>query len=494
MLGTMAPIQSPTGARTLMATSLVHPDRVRFLRREDAEPAPGRYVLYWMQRAQRSQHNDALEHAARLANEHAVPLLVCFGLVDDYPEATARHYRFMLDGLAETSRALERRGIGLTIRRGAPAGVAAQLAREAVLVVTDRGYERHLVGWRRDLVASVTCPVIQVEADVVVPVEAASDHREYAARTIRPRIQRRLDAFVEELATTSLDHQMADAPSSEVDLGDVDGVLRQLGFDASEADDPHVSLRGGTAHARTHLRAFLDDGLRGYADRRPDPLDPKVSQLSPYFHFGQVSPVAVLLEVRAAGAPEADVAAFTEELVVRRELAVNYVRYEPDYDAYRALPEWARASLDEHRDDVRDPSYTATELEQGRTHDQAWNAAMAEMRATGYLHNHLRMYWGKQVLRWASSPEHAFRTLLELNDRYLLDGRDPSSFANVAWVLGLHDQAFAERPVTGKTRPMTRRGLDRKFDVLAWLTDVRSRLGDAAVDGPDGEARAVERS
>ena len=191
----------------------------------------------------------------------------------------------------------------------------------------------------------------------------------------------------------------------------------------------------------------------------------------------------MLLQVRAAGAPADDVAGFVEELVVRRELAANFVRYEPDYDRYAALPDWARTTLDAHRDDEREPRYTATELEEGRTHDQAWNAAMAEIRATGYLHNHMRMYWGKQILRWTTSPEHAFATALALNNRYFLDGRDCSSYANIAWLFGLHDQAFAERPVGGKTRVMTRSGLDRKFDVSAWLDDVRARLGDAAVDG-----------
>jgi deoxyribodipyrimidine photo-lyase len=444
-----------------------------------------------MQRAQRAQHNDALEHAARLANEHALPLLVCFGLTDDYPDASARHYRFMLEGLAETADALRRRDIGVTVRRGSPPEIAAELAGDAVLVVTDRAYERHLVGWRRELVRAVECPVLQVECDVVVPVEVTSDRREYAARTIRKKIHARIDDFVEELLTTSLDEPMTDAPDSDVDLTDIDAALGGLGFDS--IDDPHVALRGGTAQARSHLRDFLDDGLRGYAERRPDPREPKVSYLSAYLHFGHISPVAVLLAVRAAESPSDDRAGFVEELVVRRELAVNYVRYEPDYDRYQALPDWARTTLDAHRDDERDPSYTATELEEGRTHDQAWNAAMAEMRAVGYLHNHMRMYWGKQILRWAASPEHAFRTATELNDRYFLDGRDCSSYANVAWLFGLHDQAFAERPISGKTRVMTRSGLARRFDVAAWLDDVRARLGDAAVDGPDGEARSAEQ-
>ena len=141
-------------------------------------------------------------------------------------------------------------------------------------------------------------------------------------------------------------------------------------------------------------------------------------------------------------------AGFVEELVVRRELAANFVRYEPDYDRYAALPDWARTTLDEHRDDEREPRYTATELEEGRTHDQAWNAAMAEMRATGYLHNHMRMYWGKQILRWSRQPRARVRTVRSRSTTATSStAATRSSFANVAWVFGLHDQAFAERPV-----------------------------------------------
>lgn len=470
-----------------MATRIVHEDRIRLLTEEDRESSDGRYVLYWMQRSQRAERNDALEHAIRVANRHRRPLLVCVGITSDYPEATGRHLRFMLEGLGETRRALDRRGIPLTARTGPPAEIAADLAGDAAVVVTDRAYQRHLVEWRDELVDAVDCPVVEVEADVVVPVEVVSDRREYAARTFRPKIHQHLDGFLGELRTTPLERALDEAPGSDIDLADVDEALRALGVDQPE--DPHVVLRGGTAQAKAHLRSFLDSGLGGYGDRSPDPVDPGVSRLSPYLHFGQISPVFVVSAVRAAGGSSDDVGAFVEELVVRRELATNYVRHEPAYDRYAALPDWARATLDEHRDDEREAVYTARQLEDGRTHDPAWNACMAEMRATGYLHNHLRMYWGKQVMRWTNTPEHAFRTLLELNNRYFLDGRDCSSFANVAWVFGLHDRAFGERAVTGTTRPMTLDGLRRKIDLDAWLGDVRSRLGDAAVDGPGGEAR-----
>lgn len=481
-----------------MATSVVHPDRIRSLTPDGIEPGRGTYVLYWMQRAQRAERNDALEHAARLANEHDVPLVVGFGLTADYPEATRRHYRFMLEGLSQTAAALQRRHIGVAVRLGDPPGVIEELARGAVLVVTDRAYERHLVEWRSSVARSVGVPLIQVEADVVVPVDVASDHHEYAARTIRKKLTSRIEEYAGELRATAVDRHATDVPRSDAELAGadddrIDWILDHLGLPPEGSGDEHVLLRGGTSQARAHLDTFLasgggSSGVGGYADRDPDPLAPAVSHLSPYLHFGQISPVFVVRAVRSTRRRGEDRDAFVEELVVRRELAINHVRHESDYDSYSALPEWARETLAEHRDDERDHVYTSHELEEGRTHDPAWNACMAEMRATGYLHNHLRMYWAKQVIGWTNTPEHAFRTLLELNNRYFLDGRDPNSFANVAWAFGLHDRAFGEREVTGKVRPMTSGGLDRKFDVDAWLADVRSRLGDAAVDGPNGEA------
>lgn len=460
-----------------MATQLVHPDRVRRLDDDGREPAlDGSHVLYWMQRACRAEHNDALEHAVRTANDHGVPLHVVFGLTGDYPQASGRHYRFLLEGLAEVAGALQRRGIPFAVREGHPPDVAAAAAQGAVEVVVDRGYLRHLVAWRRALVEAVDVPVTQVETDVVVPVEVASDKREYAARTLRPKLHRTMDAFVEELSTTPLEH--TGAPLDGLDLGDVGALLERLGLD----DDRPGVLTGGTAQARAHLERFLADGLDGYGQRRPDPTAPRaVSYQSAHLHHGQVSPVWLVLQVRDAGAATDDVDAWVEELVVRRELAYNYVTYEPRYDAYESLPDWARTTLDEHRDDEREHVYTHEQLRDGRTHDAAWNASMAQVRDEGYLHNHLRMYWGKQVVKWSASPEEAFDNLLRLNNEHLLDGRDAASYANVAWVFGLHDRAWQETDVAGKTRPMTRSGLDSKLTktlLRAWLDDVEQRTGE----------------
>jgi deoxyribodipyrimidine photo-lyase len=446
----------------------VEQTRIRTLADADPDPA-GSYVLYWMQQSQRAAHNPALEHAVRLANGRDEPLLVGFGLWERYPEASERHFAFLLEGLAETARSLSERGIKLVLRRGRPDRVALELAKQASLVVCDRGYLRHQRRWRRALARGAGRRVVQVEGDVVVPVEEVSDKAEHAARTIRPKIEKLRDDYVASLAegrpaksslplhvTGDLDPTKPEAALASLRVNRDAGRVRRF--------------RGGTAEARRHLARFLRHDLPGYADARNDPADPQASRLSPYLHFGQISPVEVARKAQAArGAGAKDRAAFLEELVVRRELAVNFVEFERDYDAFRSLPDWAKKTLAEHASDERPHRYTAKELERARTHDRAWNAAMNEMRKTGYMHNYMRMYWGKKILEWCNTPEHAFRTALELNNRWFLDGRDPASYANVAWLFGLHDRAWGERPVFGKVRFMSLSGLERKFDVDAYV-------------------------
>lgn len=468
-----------------MPTSIVHEDRIQQLAGDDHAPdTGGDHVLYWMQRSQRAEHNDALEHAVRLANEHGVQLHVVFGLTTDYPEASGRHFRFVLEGLAETARALARRSIPFAVRPGHPVDVAEEAARGAVEVVTDRAYQRHLVEWREDLVDRLAVPVWQVEGDVVVPVDTASDKREYAARTIRRKINDHREEFLQRLRSTALDH--GDDPlGGGLDLDtDVEDLLEELGFDREDGRENR--LLGGTARARAHLDDFLDAGLAGYGARKPDPADPALSYQSAYLHYGQVSPVVVALRVRdSAAGSEDDREGWLEELVVRRELACNYVRFEPRYDSWSGLPAWARETLQEHSADEREHIYTLEQLREGRTHDKAWNACQAQVRETGYLHNHLRMYWGKQVLLWSDRPQTAFQRLLTLNNESFLDGRDCNSYVGVAWCFGLHDRAWTEREVFGKIRSMTRGGLESKLGkrrFRAWIEQVEEQHGELEGD------------
>jgi len=435
---------------------MIHPARIHRL--NDKPARKGGFVLYWMQQSQRAEWNHALEYAITRANELNLPVAVVFGLMDNYPEATEQHYAFMLQGLEETFQTLEQRGIGAFIGRGHPAEVALQAGRDAALIVCDMGYLRHQVEWRAKVAEGAGCEVVEIESDVVVPVETASDHAEYMARTIRPKLLKRLDEFLQ--------------PLKEVKPR-MDANGRQW-FQGLETKVPNIGnsgrFKGGTAEAKKRLKKFIAESLPVYEAHSNQPQTDDVSMLSPYLHFGQISPLYVALEIKKRD----PAGRFLEQLIVRRELAMNFVWFTPDYDKFSCLPDWAKLTLKNHAKDKREYIYSREQLEQSQTHDPYWNAAMTEMRVTGFMHNSMRMYWGKKVLEWSRSPEEAFETLLAINNNCFLDGRDPNSYAGVAWVFGKHDTSWTERPIFGKTRYMNAAGLKRKCDIEGYVEKVKS--------------------
>ena len=447
---------------------MVEPERIQPLNdapcRDD-----GRYVLYWMQQSQRAAHNPALEYAIRRANEHDVPTVVVFGLMDDYPEATERHYAFMLEGLAETASRLEERGVGFVMRHGHPRDVALELYAEAVEVVCDRAYLRHLIEWREDVASEAGRTVTQVEGDVVVPVDLASGKAEHSARTIRPRVNRHRERFLRGLSETRVARSASSLElRGDFDPRDVDGNLAAVSCIREVPRSRRFT--GGTDAARANLTSFIRSNLQGYDDGRNEPADDATSHLSPYLQYGQISPVEIANKIRSAkSGSEEDVESFLEEMIVRRELSHNYCAHHPEYDQFSALPNWAQTTLREHAGDERSPTYTRRQLEAAKTDDRYWNAAQLEMVATGYMHNYMRMYWGKKILEWSKTPKQAFETTLYLNNRYLLDGLNANSYGNVAWIFGQHDRAWTERPVFGKVRYMNANGLKRKFDIERYV-------------------------
>lgn len=441
--------------------------RIRNLN-DDARRENGAYVLYWMQEAQRTRGNPALEMAIRAANKYGRPVVVCFGLMDGYPEANARHYAFMLDGLADCAQRLQKRGIAFVVRRGPPVDVAVDMAQNATAVICDRSYMPAQIGWRNRLAQAAGCAVVQVETEVVVPVDEASDKSEYAARTIRPKIHRVWDEYLVPLDETEpeISANALDL-TGNFDVSDPTAALAALDLDGSIA--PVKRFKGGETEAWRLLDTFAAAVLDGYDDGRNEPAAAQTSFLSPYLHFGHISPVDMALAARNADSGSSDDrGSFIEELVVRRELAMNYVAFEPKFDSYDALPGWARKTLSEHEGDAREHVYSIEQLEACDTHDPHWNDAMREMVHTGFMHNYMRMYWAKKILEWSPTPRQAFDTTLALNNKYFLDGRDPNSYANVAWCYGLHDRAWTERPVFGKIRYMNANGLNRKFDMAAY--------------------------
>lgn len=441
-------------------------------RLNDQKPAGGSYVLYWMQQSQRAVDNPALAYAIHQANDSGQCVVVGFGLTDAYPEVNLRHFAFMLEGLQETLATLAQQGIKMVIRLGDPAEVALALGRKASMIICDRGYLSHQSAWRTQVARSAVCPVIQVEGDVVVPLAVVSQKAEYAARTIRPKIHKHLNDYLTPFETPSVNKTSLGMKLDGIDLKRIEPVLEKLSIDRSV---PPVTrfFEGGTSKGKAELNHFIQQRLQDYAKNSNQPQTDDISHMSPYLHFGQLSAQYIAMQIRSAGGRLKDAkAAYLEELIVRRELAMNFVHYSPNYASFACLPQWAQKTLKEHLKDKREYSYTRSQLENAATHDEYWNAAMREMKTTGFMHNYMRMYWGKKILEWSKTPQHAFRTTLALNNKYFLDGRDPNSYAGVAWIFGLHDRAWAERPIFGKIRYMAASGLERKCDIQAYVEKV----------------------
>ena len=446
---------------------MIQKERVKLLNSKDMKK--GRYVLYWMQASQRTEYNHALEYAISRANDLHQPVVVFFGITNHFPEANERHYGFMLEGMREVQRSLKSRGIRMVIQHRSPEIGVVQLAKRASLVVVDRGYLRIQRQWRTYVADRIDCSLIQVESDVVVPVEEASPKEEYAAATIRPKISKKLDRFLVSLkeigpvvCSLSLDFE-------SFDLTDLEKAISKLRIDRSVKRVN--SLHGGTAEAKKHLRDFISNKLDHYAELRNDPTLDYQSLMSPYLHFGQISPLEITLEISKTRSRSKE--AYLEELIVRRELSMNFVFYNEKYDSFDSIPQWARKTLKAHQKDRRDYLYRLEEFEQGKTHDLYWNAAQKEMVVTGKMHGYMRMYWGKKILEWSKTPQEAFETALYLNNKYELDGRNPNGFTGVAWCFGKHDRPWGERAIFGNVRYMNEGGLKRKFDAEKYVEKIR---------------------
>lgn len=426
----------------------------------------GEYVLYWMQAAQRSKCNPALEYAISLANRYSKPLVVFFGITTDFPEANLRHYTFMLEGIAKLAIALQKRGIKFVVRVCEPEIEAAELAKNAVLAILDFGCLRIQKEWRAKFAKKIACKAVLVETESVIPLETAADREMFSAAQLRRKIVPLLDRFLklppEKKPNYSGEHLQIDG----LDTKNIDVTLKNLKVDKSVLPVSKF-FKGGEEEAERRLEVFISQKLSGYAKFANNPELDFCSNLSPYLHFGQISPVKIACSVRKLSGESAE--RFLEELIVRRELAMNFVHFNPNYDSFACLPEWAQKTLDKHSKDKREYVYSLEEFENAQTRDKYWNAAQNEMLRTGKMKNYMRMYWGKKILEWSSSPQEGYKIALYLNNKYELDGRDANGFAGVAWCFGKHDRPWSERNIFGMVRYMNARGLEKKFDMSAYL-------------------------
>jgi deoxyribodipyrimidine photo-lyase len=383
-----------------------------------AQRQGGKHVLYWMRWNRRAAANHALAFADATARRLRLPLLV----YETEDLGSERQRQFVRDAAVENAAAFENAGIEYRF------GDTPDTAHAAAVIIDD---------WPESLepMPAFDCEAYAVDSSCIVP-SSLIPGRAYAARSFRPKIQALLPRFLKA---------------------------------------PPAVAGAGNRQAHAVLRRFLSERLARYAAEKNEPSAHATSELSPYLHFGHISSLEVALAVREHAAEHRLIAdEFLEELIVRRELAFNFVRNARKVDSLDELPEWARATLDKHRGDRRDPVYTPKQFEDAATYDNLWNATQQELVRRGRIHGYYRMYWGKKILEWSRSPEEALATMIDLHNRYALDARDPNTYTNILWCFGLHDRPWPERAIYGTVRSMSRAGMERKTDVDAYIGEIEA--------------------
>jgi deoxyribodipyrimidine photo-lyase len=457
----------------------------------------GGFVLYWMTANRRARYNFALERAVELARELDKPVLVLEYLPCGRRWDCDRFHRFALDGMAENGRRLDEAGAlyypYVETTPGAGLDLVVKLARRACLVVTD---EMPVFTWP-DVVSRVagrlTVRLEQVDSNGLLPLRAAEkafttahSFRRFLQRTLaehledQPRPNPLARAALPRLPRLPQEIALRWPPASEELLKGEAEALEALPIDHSAAP---TGLEGGTAAAERCLRRFVERTIEGYKENRNHPDADATSGLSPYLRFGHISAHEVFgrLMRREGWSPDdlgddadgsregwwgvaEDAEAFLDELITWREIGYNMCSQRADYDRYQSLPDWALETLTEHAPDPRPVTYSLKQLEAAETHDELWNAAQVQLLREGRVHNYMRMLWGKKILEWSPAPPEALAVMVELNNKYALDGRNPNSYSGIFWVLGRYDRAWGpERPIYGKVRYMSSENTARKL-------------------------------
>ena len=487
--------------------SRVPEDRVRAVNRGPVQAGRG-FVLYWMIAARRTRWSFALQRAVDWACELGKPLVVLEALRCGYPWASDRLHRFVLDGMSEHARALARSPAFyypyVEPRPGAGQGLLAALAGHACVVVTDEFpgfFLPHMVAAAGRILERVAL-LEQVDGNGLYPL-AATDRVFTTAASFRRHLQKELPrqlavmpeaeplkrlrrARVGQAQIPAAILKRWPSPPADALAGEDPGFLSGLPIDHDVAPAP---IPGGARAAEVALTRFLELGLPRYGDARNQPGEIVTSQLSPYLHFGQISTHEIFARVmeredwsparladRPTGSREGwwgasgEAEGFLDEIVTWRELGYNMAAKRADYDRYESLPAWARATLEDHLGDERAQVYDLAAFEHAQTHDALWNAAQRQLVREGRIHNYMRMLWGKKILEWTRTPRDALRVMIELNNKYALDGRDPNSYSGIFWCLGRYDRPWGpERAIFGKVRYMSSENTARKVRVADYL-------------------------
>ena len=437
--------------------------RIRFISKKKINGP----IIYWMSRDQRVEDNWALIYAQSIAQKHEKPLLVVFCLQSKFLNALQRAFNFMLEGLRKVEQSLHNLNIPFIILVGEPEVLLTQFIEDHQIgmLITDFSPIRLKQTWIEGLKRDLKITFCEVDSHNIIPCWYCSHKKEYAAYTLRSKINDKLNEFLEEFPKLK-EHSYESSESFE------DNDWKDLDKTNKKEYESNVSFRfvPGEGAAQNKLEDFIKNKFSSYASDRNDPNKDATSNLSPYLHFGHISAQRIVLECQKIKKRMQLKGTFYDEIIVRRELSDNFCFYEPNYDTMDGFPDWAQQSLNSHRNDPREYIYTLEELEGAQTHDDAWNAAQVQMITTGKMHGYMRMYWGKKILEWTESPEDAMEIAILLNNRYELDGRDPKGYAGIAWSIGgVHDRAWRERNIFGKVRYMSYDGLKRKFNLDPYI-------------------------
>jgi deoxyribodipyrimidine photo-lyase len=443
------------------------------VRRGGAVAKDGKCIVYWMQRAQRALDNPALDLAVQIGNELGLPVVAFFSAIDNFPHANLRHYHFLQQGMVDVEQDLAERNVGFVLRRPPTHEIAPFLEEvRAELVVGDENPLRFMRAKRDKLAGSVQIPFLTVDADVVVPSRLL-DRAQYAAYTARPKLEKLRGAWLKPCANAVAQKRWQ--PNSTLEHYDPKLDITDGWRKLDRSVGPVDGFIGGTHAATKRLDWFMDNAFRGYEKHRGEPSVDGSTKLSPYLHFGHISPLTIALAAQKAvkekKAAAADLDSLFNEMLIWRELAVNFVTYSDKYDSWECAEPWAVETLREHADDPRPYKYSLEQMRAAQTHDDLWNAAQLQMVTTGWMHNRMRMYWAKKMLEWSPNAATAFDWAVILNDTYELDGRDPNGYAGIAWsMVGKFDRPWFDRPIFGKIRYMSRESSGKKFNSAKYIS------------------------
>ncbi|MCC5942552.1 MAG: hypothetical protein JJU37_13515 [Balneolaceae bacterium] len=476
----------------------------RIFKKNSNQPNPdGEYILYWMQINRRFHYNYALEYAVAWANKLGKPLLILEAFSCDYPWASNRSHTFMMQGMKEHHDYANQQELNYVSfveeKSGQYKKLLFNLSQKASVLITDE-YPVFIMRKRNSTYPEeLSIPYITVDSNGLIPL-GLTEKDPYSAYLFRKIMQKH---FIEAYTSPPKNNPLDDLKNRETvelaneifqDIPDVEKALNDIPFFIENLSINHsikpIDWHGGRQAALGMLGQFIKNGLLVYDEKRNDPDEKKTSNLSPWLHFGKISAYEIVHAVLQHqpegwdldkitfnkgstggffnGNPNID--SFLDEIITWREVGFHYAHHREDYDKFESLPDWALKTLNKHRDDPREWIYDYDQLAQSKTHDEIWNAAQTQLREEGIIHNYLRMLWGKKVIEWTPDPETALQYLIDLNNNYAIDGRDPNSYSGIFWCFGRFDRAWQERPIFGKLRYMTSESTRKKVKLKSYLS------------------------